>query len=340
MRKLLNTLYITTPEAYLSKDGQNVVVSVKQQEVFRIPAINIEGIVTFGYMGASPGLMKLCSDSGISLTFLSPNGRFVSRVQGATHGNMLLRKAQYALSDDEEWSLHVAKLMIAAKMQNYRNILRRYIRDYGECPEVEDAVKTLDMNKRHALHAEGKTELMGFEGMASNAYFDVLPKLILNQKESFPFHGRNRRPPKDAVNAMLSLAYTLIANDCTAALETVGLDPYVGFLHALRPGRTSLALDMMEEFRAYLGDRFVLSLINKRQITPKDFLYQGDHGVILTDSGRKTFITAWQNRKRETIIHPYLNEKVEIGLLPYVQAMMLARYIRKDIDDYPVFLIK
>ena len=261
MRKLLNTLYVTTPEAYLSKDGLNVVVSVKQQEVFRIPAINIEGIVTFGYMGASPGLMKLCSDSGISLTFLSPNGRFVSRVQGATHGNVLLRKAQYALSDDEGWSLHVAQLMIAAKIQNYRNILRRYIRDYGYCQEVDDAVRVLDANKRYALHAEDKTKLMGFEGIASNAYFEVLPKLILNQKESFPFNGRNRRPPKDAVNAMLSLAYTLIANDCAAALETVGLDPYVGFLHALRPGRTSLALDIMEEFRAYLGDRFVLSLI-------------------------------------------------------------------------------
>ena len=340
MRKLLNTLYVTTPEAYLSKDGLNIVVSVKQQEVCRIPAINIEGIVTFGYMGASPGLMKLCSDSGISLTFLSPNGRFISRVQGATRGNVLLRKAQYALSDDEEWSLHVAQLMIAAKIQNYRNVLRRYIRDYGECLEVEEAVKMLDANKRDVLDAEDKTKLMGFEGIASNAYFEVLPNLILNQKESFPFNGRNRRPPKDAVNAMLSLAYTLIANDCTAALETVGLDPYVGFLHALRPGRTSLALDMMEEFRAYLGDRFVLSLINKRQITPKDFLYQGDNGVVMTDNGRKTFITAWQNRKRETLIHPYLNEKVEIGLLPYVQAMMLARYVRKDIDNYPVFLIK
>ena len=340
MRKLLNTLYVTTPEAYLSKDGLNVVVSVKQQEVFRIPAINIEGIVTFGYMGASPGLMKLCSDSGISLTFLSPNGRFVSRVQGATHGNVLLRKAQYALSDDEEWSLHVAQLMIAAKIQNYRNILRRYIRDYGDCQEVDAGVRVLDANKRYALHAEDKTKLMGFEGIASNVYFEVLPKLILNQKESFPFKGRNRRPPKDAVNAMLSLAYTLIANDCAAALETMGLDPYVGYLHALRPGRTSLALDIMEEFRAYLGDRFVLSLINKRQINPKDFLYQGDNGVVMTDKGRKTFITAWQNRKRETIIHPYLNATVEIGLLPYVQAMMLARYIRKDIDDYPVFLIK
>ena len=340
MRKLLNTLYVTTPEAYLSKDGLNVVVSVKQQEVFTITEKINEGIVTLGYIGESPGLMKLCSYSGISLTFLSPNGRFVSRVQGATHGNVLLRKAQYALSDDEGWSMHVAQLMIAAKIQNYRNILRRYIRDYGYCQEVDDAVRVLDANKRYALHAEDKTKLMGFEGIASNAYFEVLPKLILNQKESFPFNGRNRRPPKDAVNAMLSLAYTLIANDCAAALETVGLDPYVGYLHALRPGRTSLALDIMEEFRAYLGDRFVLSLINKRQITPKDFLYQGDNGVVMTDKGRKTFITAWQNRKRETIIHPYLNEKVEIGLLPYVQAMMLARYIRKDIDDYPVFLIK
>ena len=340
MRKLLNTLYVTLPEAYLSKDGQNVVVSVNQQEVFRIPSINIEGIVTFGYMGASPGLMKLCSDNGISLTFLSPNGRFISRVQCATRGNVLLRKAQYSLSDDEERSLHVAKLIIAAKIQNYRNILKRYCRDYGECQEVETAVKILETNKQHALNADDKTKLMGFEGMASNTYFDALPKLILNQKESFPFNGRNRRPPKDKVNAMLSLAYTLIANDTSAALETVGLDPYVGFLHSLRPGRTSLALDIMEEFRAYLGDRFVLSLINKRQITPKDFLYQGDNGVILTDNGRKTFLAAWQNRKRDTIIHPYLNEKVEIGLLPYVQALLLARYIRIDIDDYPVFLIK
>ena len=340
MRKLLNTLYVTTPEAYLSKDGMNVVISVKQQEVFRIPSINIEGIVTFGYMGASPGLMKLCGDNGISLTFLSPSGKFIGRVQGGTHGNVLLRKAQYALSDDEAWALHVARLMIAGKVQNYRNILRRYIRDYGECQVVEQAAKFLDANKRHALNAEDKARLRGFEGIASNIYFGVLPNLILSQKEDFPFNGRNRRPPKDAVNAMLSLAYTLIANDISAALETVGLDPYVGFFHSLRPGRASLALDMMEEFRAYLGDRFVLSLINKRQISPKDFLYQGDNGVILNENGRKTFITAWQNRKRDTITHPYLNEKVEIGLLPYVQAMMLARFIRKDIDDYPVFLIK
>lgn len=340
MRKLLNTLYITTPEAYLSKDGMNVVVSVNQQEVFRIPAINIEGIITFGYMGASPGLMKLCSDNGISLTFLSPQGRFVSRIQGQTKGNVLLRKRQYQLSDDKNWSLNVARIMIGGKIQNYRAILRRYIRDYGENEEVNQAVDLLDRYKRDALYAADKEQLIGYEGMASNVYFEVLSWLILNQRKDFPFHGRNRRPPKDAVNAMLSFAYTLIAHDMAAALETVGLDPYVGFLHTLRPGRVSLALDMMEELRAYLGDRFVLSLINKRQVSSADFLFQGENGVVMADKCRKTFISAWQSRKRETIIHPYLNEKIEIGLLPYVQAMLMARFIREDIEGYPVFLIK
>ena len=337
---MLNTLYITTPEAYLSKDGQNIVVSVKQEEVFRIPSINVEGIVTFGYMGASPGLMKLCSDSGISLTFLSPNGRFISRVQGATKGNVLLRKKQYQLSDDETWSLHISQIMIAGKIQNYRNILKRYIRDYGDSEFINQAIKVLEQSKQNVLKSTDRTILIGYEGMASNAYFEVLPILILNQKDDFPFHGRNRHPPKDAVNAMLSFAYTLIANEVAAALETVGLDPYVGFLHTLRPGRTSLALDMMEELRAYLGDRFVLSLINKRQITSKEFLFQGENGVVMTDKGKKIFLTAWQNRKKETIIHPYLNEKIEIGLIPYAQAMLMARYVRQDIDDYPVFLIK
>ncbi len=339
MRKLLNTLYVTTPEAYLSKDGLNVLVLVKQQEVFRIPIINLESIVTFGYMGASPALMKHCSDNGVSLTFLSASGRFLSRVQGQTKGNVLLRRAQYRLADDEKASLHLAKLMVAGKVQNYRNILRRYIRDYGANEQVSQAAGFMDSNRGECLHAADKNELMGIEGVAANRYFEVFPNLIVQQKKDFPFSGRSRRPPKDAVNAMLSLAYTLAANDMTAALETVGFDPYVGFLHAIRPGRTSLALDMIEEMRAYLGDRFVLSLINRRQIGPKDFLYQGE-GVILTDSGRKTFLTAWQNRKREEFIHPYLEEKIPVGLLPYCQAMLMARYIRGDIDDYPVFIIK
>ena len=340
MRKLLNTLYITTPESYLSKDGMNVVVFVNQQEVFRIPVINLESIVTFGYMGASPGLMKLCMDNNVSLTFLSPNGRYISRFQGSTRGNVLLRKKQYQLAEDEAWSLHVAKVMIGGKIQNYRNILRRYQRDYGNNPEVESAVTALDVRKHKALLATDRLTLVGEEGLAANKYFEVFPCMMTQQREGFPFSGRNRRPPKDAVNAMLSLAYTLIANDVAAALETVGLDPYVGFLHTLRPGRASLALDMTEELRAYLGDRFVLSLINRRQVTPNDFLYQGEQGVTMTENGRKTFITAWQNRKKETLVHPYLNEKIPVGLVPHAQAMLLARYVRGDIDDYPVFLIK
>lgn len=340
MRKLLNTLYITTPESYLSKDGQNVVVSVRQQEVFRIPIINIEGIVTFGYMGVSPGLMKLCTDNNVSIAFLSPHGRFVSRIQGQTRGNVLLRRTQYQLVDDEAWTLHVAQVMIGGKIQNYRNILRRYIRDYGANEEVEVAAQALESFKRDVFRTADKAQLIGVEGMAANRYFEVLPQLMTQQREAFPFAGRNRRPPKDALNAMLSLAYTLVANDVTAALETVGLDPYVGFLHTMRPGRASLALDMVEELRAYLGDRFVLSLINRRQISPRDFLFQGEKGVTLTDNGRRTFLTAWQNRKRETIVHPFLNEKIPIGLIPHAQAMLLARYVRNDIEDYPVFLIK
>ena len=340
MRKLLYTLYITTPESYLSKDGMNVVISVNQQEVFRIPVINIEGIVTFGYMGASPGLMKLCSENNVSLTFLTPQGRFISRIQGATRGNVLLRKRQYKLSEQNDWTLHVSKIMIAGKIQNYRNILRRFIRDYGENTIVTNVAKSMEIFKRDLLLASDHQSLMGIEGMAANRYFEVFPCLMTQQREGFPFSGRNRRPPKDAVNAMLSLAYTLITNDVASALETVGLDPYVGFLHTLRPGRPSLALDMTEELRAYLGDRFVLSLINRRQITPEDFISQGDQGVAMTDKGRRTFLTAWQNRKLETLLHPYLNEKIPVGLIPHAQSMLLARFIRNDIDDYPVFLIK
>ena len=340
MRKLLNTLYVTIPEAYLSKDGMNVVVSVKQEEIFRIPIINIEGIVTFGYMGASPGLMKLCSDNGVSLTFLSPQGRFIARVQGPTKGNVLLRKEQYRLADDESFALHLSKLFIAGKIQNYRNILRRFERDYGTNDDITSAIQKLEIRKHDLQKAQDSNQLRGLEGDAASVYFDTFPHLIINQKSDFPFSGRNRRPPKDATNAMLSFAYSLIANDVSAALETVGLDPYVGFLHTLRPGRTSLALDLMEELRAYLGDRLVLSLINRRQINAHDFIYQADDGVVMTESCRKILLTAWQTRKKETITHPYLNEKIPIGLLPFVQATLLARFLRGDLDDYPVFLIR
>ena len=340
MRKLLNTLYVTTPESYLYKDGLNVVVSVKQEEIFRIPIVNIEGIVTFGYVGASPGLMKLCADYGVSLTFLSPNGRFIARVQGSTKGNVLLRKLQYQKSEDASFSLSLSRLFIAGKIQNYRSILCRAVRDNGPDADIEAIANLLNQRKVDMLKSTNADELRGLEGDAAKAYFSVFQRLILRQQDGFTFHGRNRRPPKDQVNAMLSFAYTLICNDVAAALETVGLDPYVGFLHTLRPGRTSLALDLMEELRGYLGDRLVLSLINRCQLSPKDFVMQGEEGIVLTDSGRNTFIKAWQSRKKDEIIHPYLNEKVPIGLLPYIQSMLLARYLRNDLDNYPVFIIK
>lgn len=340
MRKLLNTLYVTTPEAYLSKDGMNVVVSVDKEELFRIPIVNVEGIVTFGYMGASPGLMKLCMDNNVSLSFMTPQGRFIGRVQGATRGNVLLRKKQYALSEDENVALHLAKLFITGKVFNTRSILQRYIRDYGADEDVERVVRQLDWRKKCIMQAESMDILRGEEGHAANTYFDVFDHLILHQKEDFPFNGRNRRPPKDEVNAMLSFVYTLIANDMAAALESVGLDPYVGFMHTLRPGRASLALDMMEELRAYLGDRLILSMINRKQVTKKDFIRQNDESFVMTDGCRKELLTTWQKRKKETIEHPYLKERIPIGLLPYVQAMLLARFLRDDLDDYPVFLMR
>lgn len=340
MRKLLNTLYITTPEAYLSKDGLNVVVSVDKEERFRIPIMNVESIVTFGYMGASPGLMKLCVDNNVALSFMTPQGRFICRVQGPTKGNVLLRKKQYSLSEDENVALHLAKLFILGKVFNTRSILQRYIRDNGADEEVVHVVKQLEWRKKRVMQAENMDILRGEEGQAANTYFEVFDHLILHQKEDFPFDGRNRRPPKDEVNAMLSFVYTLIANDVAAALESVGLDPYVGFMHTLRPGRTSLALDMMEELRAYLGDRLVLSMINRKQVTKKDFIRQGDESFVMTDECRKELLTTWQKRKKEIIEHPYLKEKIPIGLLPYAQAILLARFLREDIDDYPVFLMR
>lgn len=340
MRKLLNTLYVTTPEAYLAKDGLNVVVSVNKEELFRIPIMNVEGIVTFGYMGASPGLMKLCMDNNVSLVFMSPQGRFIGRIQGATHGNVLLRKKQYSLSEDDNVALHLAKLFITGKVFNTRSILQRFIRDNGADEEVECVIKQLEWRKKCVMQAETMDILRGEEGRAANSYFDVFDHLILNQKADFPFNGRSRRPPKDEVNAMLSFVYTLIANDVAAALESVGLDPYVGFMHTLRPGRTSLALDMMEEMRAYLGDRLVLSMINRKQVTKKGFIRQGDESFVMSDSCRKELLNTWQKRKKEMIEHPYLKEKIPIGLLPYTQAMLLARFLREDLDDYPVFLMR
>lgn len=339
MRKLLNTLYITTEDAYLSKDGLNVVVSVKQEERFRIPIQNIEGIVTFGYMGASPGLMRLCCDFSVSLCFLSPSGKFISRISGPTRGNVLLRKSQFEVFENESTSLHLSQIFIAGKIQNYRSILQRNQRDYGKDEEVEKIINQLINCRNKVFRCQTKAELLGVEGDAASMYFSVFNILIKQQKELFFFEGRNRRPPKDPTNALLSFSYTLLANEVQSALEAIGLDPYIGFFHSLRPGRASLALDLMEELRAYMGDRFVLSLINKKQIGPNDFIEKGN-SPILTDTARKIVLSAWQQRKKEVMTHPFLDEKIAVGLLPYAQSMLLARYLRGDLDDYPTFIIR
>ncbi|MDE7407955.1 MAG: type I-C CRISPR-associated endonuclease Cas1c [Muribaculaceae bacterium] len=350
MRKLLNSLYVTTPEAYLSKDGQNVVVSNHGNELFRIPIQNLESICTYGYQGASPGLMKLCVDNKVGLTFFSPHGRFIARIQGPVSGNVLLRTQQYALFKDDSTRLHLASIAIAAKIYNSRVVLRRFVRDYPDSTyvqEVADKADKLYNRCRKVRAAQSLEELRGVEGESASIYFSAFPHLILKKDKSFVFNARNRRPPTDPVNAMLSLGYSLLAADCGSALEGVGLDPAVGFMHALRPGRQSLALDLMEELRAYVVDRLVLSMINTRQIVPTDFLVHrsidnetGELAVILTDDGRKKFLAAWQNKKKTELLHPFLKEKVQVGLLPHIQAMLLARYLRNDLDDYPAFFAK
>lgn len=349
MKKLLNTLYVTTPNAYISKDGQNIVVSVENEEVFRIPAINIQAINTFGYQGASPGVMKLCCDNGISLSFHTPKGRFIARIQGPTQGNILLRTRQFEFVKDKSLSLNVASLFIYGKLYNSRAILRRFLRDYPDHSNKDMILAVSERLRRQALksfHADSHDNLRGLEGEGASDYFSVFDDLILHQKNDFKFDNRNRRPPTDYVNAMLSMGYSMLANDCAAALEGVGLDPAGGFMHALRPGRNSLALDLMEEMRGYIVDRFVLSMINTRQMTSSDFKIHTDTSsslkpsVTFTENGLKKYLGAWQNRKKTEFMHPYLTERISIGLLPHVQALLLARYLRGDIDYYPVFLIK
>ncbi len=343
MRKLLNTLYVTTPDSFISKDGENVVIRVKDIEKFRIPIHNIENIVSFGYTGASPALMRMCAERNIGLCFISAHGSFLGRVSGAVRGNVLLRRKQYRMADDKEASLKLSGIFIAGKIGNCRNVIQRLIRDHGDddkTPQLQEVSKVLTLRRNQAFTAESFDILRGYEGDAANSYFGVFNHLIVAQKEGFVFNGRNRRPPKDNVNALLSFVYTLLANEVQSALESVGLDPYVGFLHTDRPGRISLALDMMEEFRPYLADRLVLTLINRKQISDKGFVHHGEDGIIMDDATRKEVLTAWQKRKQEVIQHPFLEESVPIGLLPYIQALLLARFIRGDIDNYPVFIIK
>ncbi len=342
MKKLLNTLYITASDRYLSLDGENVIISQNNAEVGRIPLHNLDSIITFGYAGASPALMGKCAGNGISLAFMSRSGRFLARVEGASNGNVLLRREQYRIADDER-SLAIARTMIAAKLCNSRYVLERTVRDHGmriDCESFKRKSAFLQEQIGKAMNAADKDSLRGIEGEGASLYFSVFDDMILQQKKDFYFHTRNKRPPLDNVNAMLSFVYTLTTGMCASGLEAVGLDAYVGFLHTDRPGRRSLALDLLEEFRAPLCDRFVLMVINKKLVHPDDFIHREDGAVLLTDDGKRKFITAWQNRKQEEIKHPFLGEKVQWGILPYVQALLLARYIRGDLDCYPPFVWK
>lgn len=341
MRKLLNTLYLLSPNAYLQKDGENLVVRIDDQEMLRIPIHNLESVLCFSYLGASPGAMMLCVKHQVKLAFLSPSGRYIGSLEGEVKGNVLLRRTQYRLADDEPLATHLASIFIAGKIANQRNVLARYVRDYhpeGEAKELfREALAQLRRQQMLALKQASRKDLLGVEGFAASTYFSLFSQLI--RSAEFPFAARSKRPPKDEVNALLSFFYTLLAHDVRSALESVGLDPYVGFLHTDRPGRPSLALDLMEELRAYLVDRFVITLINRHQVVPSDFLPQGENGYLLREDARKELLALWQKRKKEEITHPFLQERVSIGLLPYIQSQLLARYLRGDLDDYPVFLI-
>lgn len=348
MRKMQNTLYVTTPDAYLSLDGENVVVLKGDAPLGRVPLHNIESIITFGYTGASPALMGTCADRNISLCFMTRTGRFLARVVGGSKGNVVLRKEQYAISSDEEKSGDIAKNFIVGKIFNSKWVLERATRDHALRLNVNRLKSASEQLSTYLEIIRGKADipcrdletLRGYEGKAATVYFSVIDELILQQKESFYFRERNKRPPLDNVNALLSFCYTLLANDVASALEAVGLDAYVGFLHRDRPGRASLALDLMEELRSVLVDRFVISLINTRQISDKDFIQKENGATIFTDEGRRIVLNAWQSRKQEKITHPFIEEKIPWGLVPHAQAILLARFIRGDLEEYPPFLWK
>ncbi len=338
MKKLLNTLYITRQETYLHKERETIVIKQGKDKLGQFPAISISNILCFGQVSVSPFLMGFCGEQGIGLSFYTEYGKFLARVQGKQTGNVLLRRAQYRWADDDEKSIAIARLFVAAKIANGRLVLMREVRNHGDNPALSQAIKKLATSLRRVQHAQQVSESMGIEGDAANVYFSVFNELL--RGTGFTFGGRVRRPPTDPVNALLSFAYTLITHECSSALQGVGLDPYVGFLHQDRPGRVSLALDLLEEFRAPWADRFVLTLINRKQIQLNDFITEASGAVRLKDDARKTFLTAWQERKQVEIMHPYLQEQVPVGLLPHCQAMLLARHIRGDTEYYPPYLVK
>jgi CRISPR-associated protein Cas1 len=338
VKKLLNTLYVTRQKSYLHKERETIVIKQEGDKLGQFPAINIANILCFGQVSVSPFLMGYCGEQGIGLAFYSEYGKFLARVQGPQTGNVLLRRTQYRWADCDEKALSVARLMVAAKIANGRAVLMREIRNHGENSVLSEAVSRLSVSLRRSKQARSVAEAMGIEGDAASIYFGVFNELI--RDSGFHFGGRVRRPPTDPVNALLSYIYTLVTHECSSALQGVGLDPYVGFLHQDRPGRLSLALDLMEEFRTPWADRFVLTLINRKQLQARDFINEASGAVRLTDDARKRVLIAWQERKQVEIIHPYLQEKVAIGMLPHCQAMLLARHIRGDTEYYTPYLVK
>ena len=342
MKPLLNTLFVNQDEAYLALDGGNVVVLREDRELARFPLHNFEQITTFGYTGASPALMRKCAEDNIALTFMTPEGRFQARVIGRMNGNVLLRREQYRRADDETASLVLARSFILGKIYNARWIIERMRRDYAmriDEEKFQNVSAFLQNSCREVMQTSDLEALRGVEGKAAVSYFSAFDDMILKQKEDFFFTERNRRPPLDNMNCLLSFLYALLMNDVGAAVEGVGLDSYVGFLHRDRPGRQSLALDLMEELRP-MADRTAFSMVNTKKINGKDFRLEEGGAVYLTDDGRKKIIEAWHAHKEGMMTHPFLEEKIKWGLVPHVQALLLARYLRGDLDAYPPFLWK
>jgi len=344
MRRQLNTLYATTEGGWLHKDGANVVMEVEREVRARLPVHMLESIVCIGRIAVSPQLLGFCSEQGISICYMTAQGRFLARVEGPISGNVLLRREQYRRSDDPALCAPIVRHLLAGKIHNQRAVLARGWRDHGDkltdAPAFRHALHRLKRITERLLLEDGTDRLRGLEGEAAQAYFSVFDQLIRAGSPLLRFTGRNRRPPRDAFNALLSFLYILLTHDCRSALETVGLDPQVGFLHRDRPGRPSMALDLAEEFRPLLGERLALSLINRKQLTERDFRRFDNGAVMLKDDARKTVLVAYQERKREPLQHAFLGEKVDIGLLPYLQAQLLARHLRGDLEAYPPFLWK
>lgn len=336
MRRLLNTLYVTLPEAYLSKEGETILVRQEHETRLRVPVLALEGIVCFGQVSMSPALMAFCAERNVGISFLSEHGRFLARIQGPVHGNVLLRREQYRRADTDADSAAIARSVLLAKVANGRTSLLRAAREHSSAT-LEHAVAQLGESLQALDSTPTLDGLRGVEGDAAHNYFSVFDELILQQKDNFFFHERSRRPPLDNVNAVLSFLYVLLAHDVASALETVGLDPAVGFLHRDRPGRAGLALDLMEELRPVLADRLALTLINRRQVTATGFTRSDSGGVTMNDATRKEVLVAWQSRKQEEILHPFLDERIPFGLVPYAQALLLARHLRGDLDAYPSF---